>query len=247
MQPLSPYTKPSITEAIIELQAKISSEVALSTLEDIQRSVESEYPLCEQMMSLEAGVQQGEGDSLEATASQSCIGYRFWSKDRKQMFQARLDGFSFHRLAPYEGWETFRDEARRLWNIYQGSVNPKIISRVAVRYINKLDLPLPVNDFKDYLRTVPEISPDLPQGLSDYFMQVKIPQKDLNGMLVLNEAIIPVQRDDVVSVVLDINLSAYVELSANEDEYWKFLEQLRVRKNEIFEACITDNTRRLLK
>ena len=41
-------------------------------------------------------------------------GYIFASSDERQIFQARLDGFSFSRLAPYDRWETFRDEARRL-------------------------------------------------------------------------------------------------------------------------------------
>lgn len=249
MQPLRHYTNPSITEALIDLRAEISSEVTLSTLKDVQRSVELEYPVCQQVMALQGEFQPGEGESLEAKAkaSQSYLGYRFSSSDGKQLFQARFDGFTFNRLAPYDRWETFRDEARRLWRIYWAAVNPKIVRRIAVRYINRLDLPLPLNDFKDYLRTVPEISPDLPQGLRDYFMQIQIPQDDLNGMLVLNQAIIPPFSDNVVSVVLDIDLYSDVELSANEDAYWEFLEQLRIRKNEIFEACITDSTRRLLK
>ena len=51
----------------------------------------------------------------------------------KQLVQARANGFTAHRLAPYEGWETFRHEARRLWDVYRQTVRPKV-ARVAVRY-----------------------------------------------------------------------------------------------------------------
>jgi uncharacterized protein (TIGR04255 family) len=53
-----------------------------------------------------------------------------------------------------------------------------IITRLVVRYINKIDIPLPVGDLKEYLRTFPEVSSDLPQGLSGYFLQLQIPQED---------------------------------------------------------------------
>lgn len=244
MQQSRHYTKASITEAVIDLQVEVPSEVTLSTLKNLQRSIELEYPVCEDMVTFQGQFQVG--PSLAATASQSPIGYRFSGSDRKQIFQARLDGFTFSRLAPYERWESFRDEARRLWGIYQVAISPKTVKRVAVRYINRLDLPLPLNDFKDYLRTVPEVSPDLPQGLSSYFMQLQIPQEDLNGMLVLNEATLP-PTEDVVSVLLDIDLFCQVNLPSVENAQWDLLEKLRVRKNQVFEACITDNTRRLLK
>ena len=57
-----------------------------------------------------------------------------------------------------------------------------------------------------YLRTVPEVSPDLPQGLAGYFMRLAIPQPDLRSMVLVNEAIIPPAKTNAVSVVLDIDL-----------------------------------------
>ena len=245
MQTQRHYTGTPITEALIDLGVESLSEMTLSILRGLQRSVESDYPVCGEIFAVEGQIQAG--SSVSAIASQTSIGYRFSSGDGKQIFQARLDGFTFSRLAPYDKWEPFRDEARRLWELYRAVANPKSVNRVAVRYINRLNLPLPLSDFKDYLRTVPEVSPDLPQSLSDYFMQLHIPQEDLEGMLLLNEAIIPPPADNVVSVLLDIDLFCNVNFSGNEDTHWNLLEKLRVRKNEVFEACITDKTRRLIK
>lgn len=250
MQLSKNYTKPSITEAVIDFKVDFPINIDISVLKELQHKINTDYPVCEEIVILSVQGQIQTAPSLEATATQSLVGYRFLSSDGKQIFQARLDSFTFSRLVPYNGWEKFRDEAKRLWNMYRHLTNLKSVNRVAVRYINRLDLPLSIDlplDLKDYLRTVPEVSSDLSKGLSGYFMQLQIPQEDLQAMLVLNEAIIPPSKENVVSVLLDIDLACDVNLSNNENAEWDLLEKLRIRKNEAFEACITDNTRRLLQ
>lgn len=239
------YSKAPITEAVIDLKVNLAVDTNVSALEGLTGSLQQDYPERQDLMTIQGQFQGGQ--SVSATASQSRIGYLYVSEDKKQILQAKLDGLSFSRLAPYENWESFRDEAKRLWAVYVAAVQPEGIHRLAVRYINRLDLPLPLEDFKDYLQTVPEISSDLPQGLSNFFLQLEIPQEDLQGTLVLNEALIPPASSDVISVVLDIDLFCLVDFSCHGDTAWDLLEKLRVRKNEVFESCLTDKTRRLLK
>jgi uncharacterized protein (TIGR04255 family) len=239
------YTKAPITEAVIDLSVEIGSEEKPQSLNDFGSIIQADYPKKDMVLAIENRFEQVEGEA-SLSSNQSILGYRFISPDDKQIVQARLNGFTFSRLAPYEKWELFRDEAQRLWDIYKVSTNSKTINRVAVRYINRLDLPLPL-DLKEYLLTAPELSPKLSQGLSDYFMQLQIPQEDIKAMLVLIEAIIPSSKENLLSVLLDIGLFSDVDFSATKDDHWRLLETFRVRKNEIFEACITDKTRELLK
>ena len=120
------------------------------------------------------------------------------------------------------------------------------ITRLALRYINRLDLPLPLRDLKDYLRTVPEISPNMTQELSGYFMQLQLPQADLDAILVLSQTLIPPPEPNIVSVVLDFDLFFKDNVPSEDRDIWKQFEVLRTRKNKVFEACITDKTRRLI-
>ena len=242
------YTKAPITEALIDLRVELPSDLALRSLREIQHSIKSDYPIDEDIVVAQGQFQAG--SKVIATASESPVGYRFSSEDKKRILQARLDGFTFSQLEPYHTWKVLRDEAQRLWKVYSSVTQPKTIRRVAVRYINRLDLPFDSSsplDFKDYLKTVPEVSPTLPQGLSDYFMQLQIPQEDLQASLILNEAMLPLVKQDTVSVLLDIDLYSEVEFPADSDAAWDLLERFRKRKNEVFEACITDETRELLK
>ena len=238
------YSRAPITEALIDLRAELPDGVTLATLIDVHSSIKADYPMRQDFLMVQG--QMVAGASVGATASQTQIGYIFSSSDQKQIFQARLDGFTFSRLAPYDRWETFRKEAQRLWSIYQSVTKPKRINRLALRYINRLDLPLLFEYFKDYLRTVPEVSPELPQGLSGYFMQLQIPQEDLSSLLILNQAVIPAPMPDVVSVLLDIDLFREIDLPDDYSALWDVLEQLHTRTDQVFEACITDRTRELI-
>lgn len=240
------YSKSPLTEAVIDIRATLPEGTGLEALAQIQAGQETEYPKREDRVFVQ-GQFSSDPDQPPAVGVRTHIGYTFTHKDKLQLFQARLDGFMFSRLAPYTGWENFCGEARRLWSIYRDIVRPQAVTRVAVRYINRLDIPLPINDFKDYIRTVPEVSPDLPQGLSGYFMQLHIPQEDKPWMSVLNQVLVESPNpEEIISIVLDIDLFQDHDVPSEEISLWELFTQLRARKNQIFKACITEKMERLI-
>jgi len=78
-------------------------------------------------------------------------------------------------------------------------------------------------------------------------MQLTIPQEDIKSLTLINETIIAPVRRDSVSVVLDIDIFRIVDLPTDENDIWGYFEQLHIRKNEVFEACITDKARELFE
>ncbi len=239
------FSKSPLTEAVLDIQVKPRDELTLIALEDIQKGHEAEYPTRQNRMYFQSEFSI-DPDKPLSIASRSQIGYNFVSVDERQIVQVGLNGFTFNRLVPYESWETFSAEARVWWNIYRNIAKPEAIIRLAVRYINRLDLPLPVEDLKDYLKTVPEISGDLSQELSGYFMQLRLPQDDIEGNLILSEALIAPVKPNAISVVLDIDLFRDSKIPNNEEAIWEYFEQLRIKKNIIFLACITERTKELI-
>lgn len=135
-----------------------------------------------------------------------------------------------------------------IYGIYKDACKPIHVTRVSTRFINQLNLPIkePIN-LQDYLNTVPEVSPDLPKKvLSSFFMQLQIPQEDLNCMLVINEALAPPTSPELITVILDFDLFREQIWPSDTQDIWQFLGELRHRKNQAFEASITDKTRRLI-
>jgi uncharacterized protein (TIGR04255 family) len=248
MDPQPYHPRAAITEAVLGIQVMLASDVNLETLALVGSRVEDDYPTRRRHVQTESEWSVGPDVDVTTTTRQLQLGYLYISKDSKQTFQARRDGFTFSRLRPYTKWEQFRSEARKLWELYRATVPVENIIRIGVRYINRLELPFSngVVDFNDYLKTVPEVSRSLPQDLSSFFLQVLIPIPDISGMVAINEALIPSTEPGIVPVLLDIDLFRTHSIPQDEEGLWMLFEQMRVTKNYIFEECITDKTRRLI-
>jgi len=248
------YANAPITEALIDLRVTHAEDFSPENLEIIGEAIADRYPGQEPMYvhSGQISFQQPEDPVRVETAHQHG-GFIFTSQNKQQIFQARADGFTFSTLAPYDRWEPFRDEARGLWDLYRSAANVESITRAAVRYVNRIDIPgAPTAQLEDYLRTYPEVSADMPsEGLfANFFMQLQLQQRDLDCLVIVNETPVPPPNDQTISIQLDLDLfrERFAEpWSMDEDAaVWGFLEQLHERKNKVFEASITDATRRLI-
>lgn len=249
MSPLMPhYQRAPITEAIIDIRVELSSDLRFEDLQAIKKHVSSDYPK-EETSNLAEGIIQF-APTLQASAQQKPWGLVFRNENNNQVLQVRLDGFTFSRLPPYEHFEQLKNEARRLWDIYRELVRPKAITRVAVRYINQLNIPGTSVEPEDYLNVFPHVSNKLPPELRDfgpYSMSLRMYQHDLKGFLLLNEVMTPPKLPNAISIVLDFDLYVDAPLVTNEQELWALFDKLRERKNLYFEECITDKTRELIR
>ena len=237
------YRHAPITQALIDIQVKGNNLIDLAGLASLPPEIRTGYPVILPVFTGNATISMTPGDSPKFEAKQ--IGYSMTgAEDHRYVIQARLDGLTVSRIAPYETWESLRDEFMRIWRWYEGITKPGSIVRLAVRYTNRLDLPLPFQDFKEYLYTTPEIGIGLPASLSGFVMQLQIPVPNFPGMIVLNEAMVPPARDGAASIVLDI------DVFQTENIPYNFIEQLGLlhdQENAFFEGSITDKTRELIK
>lgn len=242
------YSKAPITEAIIDLKVAFPEGFSIDSLAGIHAHISDRFPIQEQLYTGIGAVIFQPGSPVQVNADQQHHGFLFKSEDNRKIFQATLNGFTFNRLAPYESWEEFSGDARYLWNIYKNVCNPIHIIRVALRYINQITIPLEgLVDLKDYFNTVPEVPSGLPKNtLSSFFMQLQIPQDDLDCMLTINEALAPLTTPETITVLLDFDLFRQQTWQIDDPDIWHFLQQLRERKNLVFNSSITDKTRRLI-
>ena len=237
------YRNAPITEAVIDIRVEPSPGFSADDLKNV--SAGADYPTISPQHISVGQIQRGHSPS--ATASSQHSGFVYKSSNSKQILQAQIGGFTFSRLAPYQRWELFRTEAKRLWAAYRSIAKPISVSRIAVRYINRINIPLPLHDFKDYLRTVPEVSPDLPQRLSGYLMQLAMPLEDIRGRGLITETIIPPPNPNLVSILLDIDVYVPSTLPSDSELMWEIFDKLRDKKNLVFNACLTAKAKELFK
>jgi uncharacterized protein (TIGR04255 family) len=231
-----------IIEAIIDIRVKISSDFDVTRIDGIYRKISSEYPERQQLRLIESRFDEG---SVTVSAPK-LRGYRYSSSDKKQILQARIDGFTFSRLKPYIMWENIRDEARKLWKLYRDITSPEAITRVAVRYINNLNIPMPIKDFGEYLTAPPIVPEPLPQGITSFLNRVVIHEPSLDAHAIITQALEQV-AGDVAPVILDIDVFILRPEGIEENKAWETLEKLRDFKNEIFFSSITDKLKEMFR
>ena len=237
-----------ITEALLDIRVNLPEHVDLAQLATFHDLIKVQYPSRHERMFWQSNIQLSQGGLQLSQPTGGPVGYLFTSLDGKQLVQARLDGFTLNRLQPYKDWESLRDEAKKLWQHYTQIASPKSITRVALRYINRIEIPLPMRDFKDYILTIPEIAPGLPQGLANFFMRLIIPVPTMNAIAIVTEAFDPTPASSaVLPFLFDIDVCCEALFDVDAVEVWEILEKLRELKNEIFFKSITDRAKELFQ
>lgn len=240
------YPKAPIVEAIIDIRVPQHSDSEIDRLYQLCNELQDKFPTKRELTVFQSVFNMEGGTSTAATSEQR-TGFLLTSADTNSLLQLRLDGFSYTILPPYSDWQTFQENARTLWTLYRALLSPSSLARIGLRYLNRIDIPLPVRDVRDFFRTYPEISSDMDQGLNGYFMQLQCPQTQINALAVITQAMVAPPHPGVVSIILDIDVAKSVSLPSEEPQIWELLEQLRQHKNNIFEASITNRARELFK
>ncbi len=244
-----PYNNPPIAEAILDIRTILPPDVFLSHLGGFHDVVKGDYPLKKEQKFFEGGVQFKSGSAPEFKVSpEKSVGFLFHSEDGRSIVQVRLDGFTFNKLRPYSNWEKFNAEAKRLWVEYLKIAKPVSVTRIALRYINRIELPLPFLDFKEYVRTIPEVASGIPQGLGSFFVRLVIPNEEIGATAIVVETIEPIQSGtNKLPLMFDIDVFKDVSMLLTTTEVWKILNQLRGYKNQIFDKSLTEKTKEFFK
>ena len=168
--------------------------------------------------------------------SEQVLGGRFENTDQSQVVLARRDGMTFSVLKNYRDWEHIRDDGRELWRRFLDLSGPAQVGRVALRYINVIDIPQG-EDFDNYLTAAPQVPNGLPQLLGNFFQRIEVPFSDQNAIAVITQTLEP-----PAAVVLDIDVINQDQMDAASSDVWDKLEVLRVIKNRIFFSSVTART-----
>lgn len=231
-----------ITEALIDLQVKLPSDVQVEKLRSAHGLISAGYPQVLERHRWASQVRFSKGKPPMPIASETPDGYAFTSSDQHQMVQFRLDGFTFNRFKPYQTWEFMRDEAYRLWQIYVQIAAPEMIRRVALRYINHIQLPSPVVDFGAYLTAPPMVPGQLPHFINSFLTRIVIVDSVTGAAASISQVLESVTQG---KVILDIDVFKGAEFRAEAPDTWELLDKLRHFKNRIFFESVTDQTLRL--
>ena len=240
-------SKAPIVEAIIDFRVKLPSDYNVTNLLSLKKKLRKDYPLVEEMRVFESGTRI-EGKAVEQTVKDRGLqGYFFKSPDGRNIAQFRQDGFTFSRLSPYTDWETVLAQAEPLWQSYVKVATPELITRLATRYINRMDLPLPMSNFREYLTAPPTIPKSLPQAISRFLTRLTMHDPELDMAAHVTQALEKSSKPNYIAIILDIDAFRQKDFGFRESEIWPTFKQLHDFKNRIFFDSIREATARLFE
>jgi uncharacterized protein (TIGR04255 family) len=238
-----------IKEAVIDFRAKVSPEFDVKKFLVLKDELREKFPKFEERLLFKGGIKFKHGKPEQPiTEYQGIHGYFFKTQDEKKVVQFRIDGFTFSKLKPYTNWEEVFREARELWEVYLKLAKPESIPRLAVRYINHIEISLPIVDLSKYFTKPPEVPDDINSVIHGFLSKLVVYNQSLKISANIIQALEKSARsDNTIIIILDIDAFKVGDFISKHDEILITFKDLHNFKNQIFFNSITEETARLFE
>lgn len=255
------YSRAPIIEAVIDLRVSADVGIDVSRLRALADSLVSAFPVQTPMfrgqfaVALSTAPQpQGPADAsreksirlpISLKAEHDQIGVRLATEKNTRVLQLTANGFTYSHLPPYSSWQEFRAEAAPLWEQYIVAAVPDVVTRSALRYINRLNFKGPSVEPEEYLNLYPKLPKGIPPDITGMFLQLRMPQEDLDSMAIINCTLADPTEPDSISMILDFDVFQLSERKPSDPEIWDLLDKLDERKNLLFNECLTQKSKEM--
>ncbi|GIL23790.1 MAG: hypothetical protein BroJett042_23030 [Bacteroidota bacterium] len=236
------YKTAPIQEAVFDVRI---DRIGVQSVEELKRykdQLPKEYQNEKKKVNFSGLFQVADNKELETKTRGDLTGFVYSTVENNKQIQVRLDGFTFNVLRPYDKWEVHFSEFLKAWTEYKNLFQPSSVVRIATRFINRIEIPIPFKDFEEYIINMPPIPKGLPQIFNSFFMQIQVPCEDNLRNAIITETMEPA-TEKILPFILDIDV--FQERSITFDNLAENFDQIRAIKNQVFENCITDQTRKL--
>lgn len=241
------YPHAPIIEAVLEMRVDLADGV---TVDDLQAACASpaEYSV-QQPYAEWTGSFNVAPTGVSTNTSQDIKGHDWRTPDGLRRVRAKLDMYLYMQRAPYTNWDDFVHEAERHWLLYKEVARPVRLARIGARFVNRIDVPHTSIELSEYVTVSAPVPPGLPQVISGYLVTMNVPEVRPGVDCTVISTLVPPESQGTTSIVVDIDVWASPVVRPDSDSFdaavRDVLTELRRAKNSVFEACITDNARRL--
>jgi uncharacterized protein (TIGR04255 family) len=224
-------TKAPITEAVIDVRVELKPGASIADLDPFAQQVVDAFPDANTLQTRQFEI-SGADLEMRLPAPTTVLGRIFWNKGKDQAVQARVNGFSFNIVNHYDRWAVHRDQARRLWDRYRATVQPVLVKRCALRYINKIAIPVG-EEISNYVRTYPQLPSEVSSNIEEYLMKIVVPLGNDRRCAITQ--VLPSQTDALTgSLILDLDVYVDRDISPDSEDLWNEFEALHDLKNRCF-------------
>lgn len=241
------YVRPPILEAVIGIT--FSQPLGDKTLDAADRRIGKHYLVHEDVKntSFSMSLNVGADRKLIASPADSILvsGHKRMNPSMDELVVLMPDSITVSQLAPYQGWNHFLTRFKRDFHGYMGRQKAREISRIGVRYINRIDIPISgdIVQHEQYLNFYPRVADSL-GDIVGYGMQVSFAARSIGGNVTLRSGPVASPTLGHASFMLDVDVYKTSDLPMGEAALYDLLGKMRSEKNHAFEECITARARK---
>jgi uncharacterized protein (TIGR04255 family) len=240
------YKRPPITEAVIEL--KFSHPIDGDSVNKTQNLFSKDFPIIRLLSKI--NVQVVVADTQTSSITHEPFGYRMMDNvDSADIISITNDAIAYSRLAPYNGWALFSTAALGAIDSFRDEIGFVQLNRIGLRYINRIDIPVPSPDaivrLENYLTIQPQYPEDSFPPLRGFTMQTVFGLEKNAALATLTVASVPSPLPLHMGIILDIDIGRGQNLPKSKNGMRDVLNIMHDEKNSVFESCVTEATREL--
>jgi uncharacterized protein (TIGR04255 family) len=241
---LGRYSKPPILEVALEL--RFSEPVSADRVKYASERMAGRYGNQAQQEQVEV-VANFDTRAAEFKVVGQMVQHT--SSDQTELLSLSTGNLAWAKRAPYDGWQAFIARVTaELGPVLKALQHPSL-ARIGLRYINRIDVPYGddgLTRYEDYINYKIEAGPFLePSTGYTWMIRSYRPEEDLH--VTLQSAVVAPEIPGTGAFTFDIDVAAETGIPKDADALILRLETMRVLKNQIFEAGITERAREMYK
>lgn len=235
--------KPPIIEAVIDIDCDLPSSLDLAELDTAMSSALGDcYPIKNARVFQEHQVIQDKDTAPSVEVRRGVEAFQYFTKDQKQLVQIRRNGFSFNRLAPYEGMDVYFPEIERRWKLFVEFAQPTLVRQIGLRTINRIVLPMDGNraPLDEYFINPPRLPDVANLTFAGFVHQYRTVESTTSNQA---NVVLTAQDPQLGNLPIILDIHAF-RASSIEPQGWikiaEVLRSLRSLKNQVFRKTVTE-------
>jgi len=244
------YKNPPIEEAICEFRFSPGQDWDLTIPGKLHTELSDEYAgKPRQQKLVEVGLETQGGKPPNLRYGEGLAKVQLVTEDNTRMIGIGPDVLSIHLLRPYQrtidsdyvGWDEFYPRIIKAIEAYWKVSKPIGVTRIGIRYINKIVIPQIMVRVEDYFKcALPNVS-GLPDQLNGFMSRAEYAYED-NILLVLSQGSIEAPPNNI-GFLLDLDVIWQDADPISQEDALTKVRELRERERVAFETVITDKSR----
>lgn len=241
------YKCPSIVEALCEIHFQFPEgrkwDPAL--FGEVFSAVLKDYPVLEPLSRLRLQ-QTGRAGELVPTEQMQTMRYK--SKSGKKLIQLSRDHMTVNELPKYPGWGVMKKDIKKSWTSISNIVEPESITRIGLRYINRIDRTVSEEKASQWLKANEYVPESVLNSLPGFLSRVEV-RTGINSRVIVTVG--EIMMDEIpgqgLPIVLDIDAIMEKNLKADVNILAKEIEKLHEVVWDIFKVSKTSRFDKVLK